>query len=153
MVERADPARAGVKAGRVVGVLTACLSVAALLGARHTYYEQMARLTTLAGVGGAPVGAIFWGNVALTAAARYTLAYVGGSLVGVVYDWLDRPSLAALTVLVLVVGSVDAAVAAVDTHSAAFGAGFLVAWLCYVPAFAYAFDGEGADRDGPLRLE
>lgn len=153
MVERADPARAGVKAGRVVGLLTAALAVAALLGARETYYGQMTTVVALLGVDAIPVNAVFWGNVVLSASARYALCYVVGSLVGVVYDWLDRPSVAALTVLVIVVGSVDGSLATIDARSAVFGLGYLLAWLCYVPTFAYVFDDVEDARDGPLRLE
>lgn len=141
------------KAGRVVGLLTAALAAAALLAAQQTYYEQMTRVVALLGVDPIPLDAVFWGNVVLSASVRYALGYVVGSLVGVVYDWLDRPSLAALTVLVLVVGSVDGALAAIDTRSAVFGLGYLLAWLCYVPAFAYVFEDAEDERDGPLRLE
>jgi hypothetical protein len=152
MVERNDPARAGVKAGRVVGVATAALSVAALLGVQDTYYEQMTVLLGFVGADAVPLAAVFWGNVALTAAARYTLAYVVGSLVGVVYDWLGRPSLVVLGILVSVVGAVDGAFAALDTRSAVFGVAYLLAWLCYVPVFARVFDESADERSGPARL-
>lgn len=151
MVERADPARTGVKAGRVVGVLTAGLAVVSLLSVRGTYYAQLAVLLDAAGAGGVPVAWLFWGNAALSAAARYAVCYVVGSLVGVAYDWLDRPSLAVLAVLVGVVGAVDGSLAALDTRSAAIGAGYLLAWLCYVPVFAWLFE-DGEARAGPQRL-
>lgn len=152
MVERNDPAKAGVKAGRVVGVVTAVLAVAALLGVQDTYYEQMTVLLGVVGADAVPVAAVFWGNVALTALARYTIGYVVGSLLGVVYDWLDRPSLVALGILVSVVGAVDGTVAAIDTRSAVYGVAYLLAWLCYVPVFAYVFDADADERSGPLRL-
>jgi hypothetical protein len=152
MVERNDPAKAGVKAGRVVGTVTAVLAVAALLGVQHTYYEQITVLLGVVGADAVPVAAVFWGNVALAALARYTIGYVVGSLLGVVYDWLDRPSLVALGVLVGVVGAVDGTVAAIDTRSAMYGAAYLLAWLCYVPVFAYVFDADADERSGPLRL-
>jgi hypothetical protein len=152
MVERVDPARTGVLAGRIVGVLTAVLAVASLLSVRETYYAQAAVLLEVAGAGGVPVAGLFWGNAALSAAARYGVCYVVGSLVGVAYDWLDRPSLWALAAMVGVVGAVDGALAALDTRSAAIGAAYIAAWLCYVPAFARLFDGDedddGAGRSG-----
>lgn len=155
MVERVDPARTGVRAGRVVGVLTAALAVASLAGVRETYYAALAPLVAAllegAGVGGVgpgtPLAVLFWSNVVLAAAARYALCYVVGSLVGVVYDWLDRPSLWVLAGLVAPVALVDGALAVLDTRSVAFGTGYVAAWLCYVPAFGWLF--EGADgRDG-----
>jgi len=155
MVERVDPARTGVLAGRVVGVLTAVLAVGSLLSVRETYYAQAAVLLEVAGAGGVPVAGLFWGNAALSAAARYGVCYVVGSLVGVAYDWLDRPSLWSLAAMVGVVGAVDGALAALDTRSAAVGVAYLAAWLCYVPAFAWLFDdGDGDDgaRSGPHRL-
>jgi hypothetical protein len=154
MVQRVDPARTGVLAGRAVGVLTAVLAVVSLLSVRETYYAQVAVLLEVAGADGLPVRWLFWGNAALSATARYAVCYVVGSLVGVVYDWLDRPSLWVLAVLVGVVGAVDGALAVLDTRSAAIGAGYLLAWLCYVPVFAWLFEDDDDDerRAGPHRL-
>ena len=154
MVERTDPARTGVVAGRIVGLLTAGLAVVSLLQARGQYQEGMATLFELAGVDlGISVTAVFWGNVVLAAVARYSVCYVVGSLVGVVYDWLDDPSLPALAAVVLVVGLGDGVLAALDTRSAAFGAAYLLAWLCYVPAFVHLHDPDASDdRSGPVRL-
>lgn len=151
MVERADPAKTGVRAGRVVGVLTAGLAVAGAVSVRETYAAQFAVLLDAVGADGVPVAWLFWGNLALAVVARYAICYVAGSLVGVVYDWLDRPSLAVLAVLVGVVGAVDGALAALDTRSAAIGAGYLLAWFCYVPVFAWLFE-DGEEPSGPQRL-
>lgn len=159
MVERVDPARTGVRAGRIVGVLTAALAVASLAGARETYYDALAPLIAAllesAGVGGvgtgAPLAALFWSNVVLAAAARYAVCYVVGSLVGVVYDWLDRPSLWLLTGLAAAVGVADGALAVLDTRSVAVGAGYVAAWLCYVPAFAWLADDEAGRNGGASR--
>lgn len=155
MVERVDPAQTGVRAGRVVGVLTAVLAVVSLADARETYYDAFAPLAAAlleyVGVGAVeastPLAALFWSNAALAALARYALCYVVGSLVGVVYDWLDRPPLWVLVCIVLAVGLGDGALAVLDTRSVVVGAGYLAAWLCYVPAFAWLFDDE-AGRDG-----
>jgi hypothetical protein len=159
MVERVDPARTGVQAGRVVGVLTAALAVASLAGDRETYYETLAPLVAAllesAGVGGvgagAPLAVFFWANVVLAAAARYAVCYVVGSLVGVAYDWLDRPSLWALAGLVAAVGVADGALAVLDTRSVVVGAGYVAAWLCYVPAFAWLSDDEAGRNGGASR--
>jgi hypothetical protein len=154
MVTRVDPARTGVRAGRVVGLLTAGLAVATLVADRGAFREATTLLLDLVGVDpGLSVTALFWGNVALAAAARYSACYVVGSLLGVVYDWIDRPSTTALAGLVLAVGLADGALAALDARSALVGAAYLLAWLCYVPVFAYLFDEDAGDaRSGPRRL-
>jgi hypothetical protein len=151
MVDRVDPARTGVRAGRVVGALTAGLAVASLLSVRGTCYAQAVVLLDVAGAGDVPVAWLLWGNAALSAAARYAVCYVVGSLVGVAYDWLDRPPLAVLAVLVGAVGAVDGALAALNTRSGVLAAGYLLAWLCYVPVFAWLFE-DGEPRSGPQRL-
>jgi len=156
MVERVDPARTGVRAGRVVGVLTAVLAVASLAGSRETYYDALApaaaALLEAAGVGGvgtsAPLAAFFWGNVALAAAARYAVCYVAGSLVGVAYDWLDRPSVWVLAGLVAPVALADGVLAVFDTRSVAVGVGYVAAWLCYVPVFAWLSEDGNGRRGG-----
>jgi len=154
MVTRVDPARTGVTAGRVVGVLTAGLAVATLLDARGTFREATTLLLGAVGIEpGLSVTALFWGNVALAVVARYAFCYVVGSLIGVVYDWLDDPSLAALVGLALVVGVVDGVFAALDARSALVGGAYLLAWLCYVPVFVWLFDPDAGDaRSGPRRL-
>lgn len=155
MVERNDPGRAGVKAGRLVGLLTAILAVASLFRSRESFYEGWTVLFELLGLDpGHLVVAIFAGNVVVAAAARYAIGYVVGSLVGVCYDWLDRPPLPVLVGIVLVVGVVDGFLAAADTQSPAIGAAYVVAWLCYVPAFRRLYDPD-AGRTGtePLRLD
>jgi hypothetical protein len=152
-VDRGDPARAGVKAGRVVGVLTAGLAVASLLAGRESFHTAAGTLTGLLGVEAAiPVGALFWGNVVLAASARYAVCYVAGSLVGVVYDWLDRPPVAGLTAIVLGVGIVDAGLAFLDTLDAAIAGAHVLAWLVYVPAFVRLFDPGDDTVSEPRRL-
>jgi hypothetical protein len=155
MVTRRDPARTGVRAGRVVGLLTVALAVASLVAARDTFYAGVAPLLDLLGVGSAvPASALFWGTVAFAAGARYTACYVVGSLVGVCYDWLDDPTLPVLVVATAVVGAADGTLAAVRTQSVAFGVAYALAWLCYVPAFVWlSEDGDGGDdRPGARRL-
>jgi XapX domain-containing protein len=152
MVERVDPARTGVRAGRLVGLLTAALAVVGLLGARSSFDEGMTLLLALVGVEWLPVEAVFWGAALLAATTRYAVGYVVGSLVGVVYDWLDRPSVPVLTALVLVVGVVDGTLSGLDARSVVLGAGHLLAWLCYVPAFVWLFNEDAETRSGPHRL-
>lgn len=154
MVERVDPARTGVKAGRVVGLLTAAIAVVALWRGRGSFAQSVALLLGFVGAESAlPVAALFWGNAVVAAVTRYTVCYVVGSLVGVLYGWLDRPPLAALTGVVVAVGAVDGLLAGIDTRSVVVGAGYVLAWLCYVPAFVWLFDPEADDaRSGPLRL-
>lgn len=153
MVERNDPARAGVKAGRVVGLLTAVLAVVSLVEIQGSYYEGMTAILGVFGVDGLSVSVLFWGNALLTAAARYTLGYVVGSLLGVVYDWLERASLPVVIGAVLLIGVGDGGLAALDTRSLLIGGGYLLAWLCYVPAFLWLFDPDaGDDRASPRRL-
>ena len=159
MVDRADPARAGVKAGRVVGLLTALLVVVTLLSREETFYaftEEL--LDAFDQESELAVTALFWVNVGTAAVGRYGVSYVVGSLVGVVYDWVDRElpgggrlSLLALVVVVLVVGAVDGALARLDAQSSAIAGAYVLAWLCYLPAFFWLV--EDADRpDEPLRL-
>ncbi|WP_135829182.1 hypothetical protein [Halorussus halobius] len=153
MVERNDPGRAGVKAGRVVGLLTAVVVIASLHEGRDSFYRMMDVLLGAAGVeAGLAVSALFWANAVLAGVARYAICYVVGSLVGVLYDWLDRPSLPVLVAVVLVVGVVDGLFAVVDTASVAVGVAYVLAWLCYVPAFVRLFDPDADERSGPVRL-
>jgi hypothetical protein len=153
MVDRVDPARTGVRAGRVVGLLTAGLAVLSLVQARGSVYEATATIAGLLGVdSGLPVSILFWGNVVVAASTRYAVGYVVGSLVGVVYDWLDDPGVPGLVMIVLVVGAVDGVYATLDTQSLAIGGAYMVAWLCYVPVFVWLFDEDGDDRTGPRRL-
>lgn len=154
MVIRNDPARTGVKAGRVVGLLTATLAVVSLLDAQGSFYEGMATLLGLFGVdAGLSVSALFWWNVVLAAVARYTIGYVVGSLIGVLYDWLNHPGLPVLIGVVALIGVVDGSMAVVDTRSVLIGGAYVLAWLCYVPVFVRLFDADaGDDRSSPHRL-
>ncbi len=154
MGDSGDPARTGVKAGRVVGLLTAVVAVMTLLRGRSSFWEATAMLLDLVGIdAGLPVAALLVANAAVTAVARYTVCYVVGSLVGVVYDWLDRPSLPALTAVVLIVGVVDGFLASIDTGSVAVALAYVLAWLSYVPVFVWLFDADAADSSsGPVRL-
>lgn len=154
MVKRTDPGRTGVKAGRVVGLLTATLAVISLLRVQGSYYENLATVFTLLGIEAQfSVAVLFWGNALLTASARYVLGYVVGSLIGVLYDWLDRPSLLILIGIILVVGLVDGLLAAIDTRSVGIGCAYVIAWLCYIPVFVWLFDDDaGNAHESPLRL-
>lgn len=153
MVDRYDPARTGVKAGRVVGVLTAGIAVVSLVRIQDSFYEVLAALLGVVGIeSGLSVTVLFWGNVVLAAGGRFALGYVVGSLVGVVYDWLDEPPLAVLVVLVLAVGLVDGSLAALDTQSGPIGAAYLFAWLCFVPAFVWLLGDADEYPSGPRRL-
>lgn len=154
MVDRTDPARTGVKAGRIVGLLTAVLAAASLLQSQSAYAEAMSTILGFAGLEAtAPVAVLFWGNVLIAAIARYTIGYVVGSLVGVVYDWLEKPGPVVMVAMVAVIGLVDGTLAVLDTRSVLFAAAYLFAWLCYVPVFFWLYDPDPtADREGPLRL-
>lgn len=154
MVEQNDPARAGVKAGRVVGVLTAAIAVVSLAEVRGSFYEEMTTLLALFGIDvGLSVSALFWWNVVLAALARYTIGYVVGSLIGVLYDWLDHPNLAVVIGVVFLIGIVDGILAVIDTRSVLIGGAYLLAWLCYAPAFLWLYDPDaGDDRSRPRRL-
>lgn len=160
MVERIDPARDGVKAGRVVGLLTAMLAVVGMLARQGTFYEGMTAMLALFEIDSGFFGidpstwiaVLFWGNAIFAAVARYAICYVIGSLIGVVYDWLERPSVAALIGMVLVVGFVDGLLASLDTRNLIIGGAYLLAWLCYVPIFLWLFDADGENREGPLRF-
>lgn len=155
MRERADPAHAGVLAGRLVGALTAAVAVGATLlpGVRRPIVATAAPALAVPGVeSGLPVAVVSWGTVALAAITRYVTGYVVGSLVGVVFDWLDRPPLPVLVAVVFAVGVADGALAAFGTRTPVVGAAYLVAWLCYVPAFVYLFDDDGDAHATPRRL-
>ena len=155
MVERDDPGRAGVWAGRVVGVLTAIPVVLTLLRSQDSFYEFFRPLIETLTLGFVPVPAVFWFNVAAAVVSRYAISYMLGSLIGVLYDWLDRPHVAALVPVVLAVGLVDGAFGVLDTRSLAIGGGYFLAWLSYVPAFLWFrnrdIDPE-YDRTSPRRL-
>lgn len=153
MVERTDPGSVGVVAGRVVGVLTVALTVAVLLTHEEGFYRAVRLL--LAGLESdfdVPVWLLFWGDVLLIAAGRYAFCYVLGSLIGVGYDWLDRPGFAFLVVVVVLIGAVDGIYGGLGARSVAVGMGYLIAWLAYVPVFAWLIE-EGATESGPVRLE
>lgn len=153
MVERVDPARTGVHAGRVVGVLTAALAAVSLLSVQDTYYRTFTPLMRVVGLDAwIPVWTVFWGLI-IAVVARYSATYIVGSLVGVVYDWMNRPPLVVLVAIVAVVGFVDAFVALLDSRSTVIGAGYVVAWLVYVPVFVRLFDEDaGDDSPGARRL-
>lgn len=154
MVEHTDPGSVGVVAGRVVGALTVVLTAAVMLTHGEAFYRSVRLL--LAGLESdfdVPVEWLFWGNVALVAAGRYAFCYVLGSLIGVGYDWLDRPGIAFLVIGVLLIGAVDGVYGGLGARNALVGAGYLLAWLAYVPVFAWLLEeGEPADS-GPVRLE
>ncbi|WP_254532266.1 hypothetical protein [Natrinema gelatinilyticum] len=154
MVERSDPARAGVKAGRVVGLLTAGLAVVSLLRIQGPFYADTTVLLGMIGIeSGRSVLAIFWWNVLVAAVVRYTIGYIVGSLIGVLYDWLDHPPSSVLVGIVLVVVVGDGLLEGIDTRNALVGGAYVIAWLCYVPVFYWIYDPEaGDDRSGPLRL-
>lgn len=153
MVDRVDPARTGVKAGRVVGVLTAGLAAWSLLSVQDSYYATTDVFLDVVGIAAwVPVWTVFWGNVAFAVVARYSITYIVGSLVGVVYDWLDRPPVVALLAIVGVVAVVDAAFAFLDTHNPLTSLGYVVSWFVYVPVFVYLFDEETQTETGPRRL-
>lgn len=152
MPERTDPARTGVQAGRVVGVCTAGLAVASLVRPEASLYRGTRALLALVGIDSAGLAwAVVAGNALLAVVARYTLCYVVGSLVGVVYDRLGH-SAAVLVGSVVVVGLVDATLATLDTRSPLIGAGYLLAWLVYLPVFRWVAPETWTDRDGPVRL-
>ncbi|WP_181686663.1 hypothetical protein [Halorhabdus salina] len=153
MVERTDPGSVGVVAGRVVGALTVVLTVAVMLTHEEGFYRAVRLL--LAGLESdfeVPVWVLFWGNVALVAIGRYAFCYVLGSLLGVAYDWLDRPAISTLVVVVALIGIVDGIYGGFGAKSVLVGAGYLLAWLAYVPVFAWLLE-EAPDEEGPVRLE
>ncbi len=151
MRERHDPAHAGVVAGRVVGLATAALAVGRLLVAQEATVEQVDATVRALGIGVDGLGtAYFHLSVAGVVVTRYALAYVVGSLIGVAYDWLGA-STAALVGLVVAVGLLDGAVAAIDTQSVWIGAAYVLAWLAYLPVFARIHN-EAPDRERPRRL-
>ena len=153
MVERADPAKPGFKSGRLVGVLTAVLVVVSLVRVQEGFVGRLESVVRLVGID--PRGSVsvyFYVYAAGAAAGRYVLSYLVGALIGVVYDWLDRPSVAVLTGIALLVGLADGVVAAVDTRSIFIGAAYVFAWLLYVPFFLRYADDEPSHADGPVRL-
>lgn len=153
MREQHDPAHAGVKAGRVVGVLTAVLVVVSLLRVQAEFVGRLETVVELVGIDPGPsITVYFYLYTASAAVGRYALCYIVGSLLGVVYDWLDTPSIAVLAGLVLAVGLVDGVLAALDTGTSLTGLAYVLAWLCYLPVFVWLFDETDSERDGPLRL-
>ncbi|CCQ33592.1 hypothetical protein HLRTI_002550 [Halorhabdus tiamatea SARL4B] len=153
MVNRTDPGSVGVVAGRLVGALTVVLTAAVMVTHGEEFY-RMVRLL-LAGLESdfVPVRIVFWINVAFVAAGRYAFCYVLGSLIGVGYDWLDRPGIAFLAVGVVLIGTVDGIYGGMGAGNVLVGAGYLLAWLAYVPVFAWLLEGDKPTADGPVRLE
>jgi hypothetical protein len=152
MVDRPDPARAGVRAGRVVGLLTAGLVVVTVAFRQESLYAVASVWLDLFGVeSGRLATVLLWGNALLAAASRFAISYTVGSLVGVVYDWLDRPPLPVLAVLVVLVGIVDGVLSGIDARSVAIGGAYVLAWCCYLPAFVWLHAGDDTP-DGPRRL-
>ncbi|ERH11376.1 MAG: hypothetical protein J07HB67_00383 [halophilic archaeon J07HB67] len=148
MVERRDPARTGVVAGRGVGVVTALVSVAVVFLGDGGPYAATARALEAAGVGEA-VTAVVAVDALTTAVVRYGACYVVGSLLGVVYGWLDRHREVVLGGAASVVGVVDAAV---SLRSPVLAVVCLLAWVGFVPVFLRLTPDAEPDREGPLRL-
>jgi hypothetical protein len=152
MVERSDPGRAGVVAGRLVGVLTGAIAAVSLIRDQSAFYASLGEVLELVGAGGLPVSVLFWANVGFAFVARYGVTYAVGSLVGVLYDWLDRPPWPAVAIVVLLIGFFDAGLAFLDTFSVVIAGAYVLAWLCFVPAFAWLVDDDAEARSGPRRL-
>jgi len=136
MSEPGDPARTGTVAGRVVGVLTAIIVVVSLLNVQNAFVGRIETVVELVGIDPrGSVSAYFWLYVVGAATGRYGLCYVVGSLIGVAYDALNEPPVFVVVLGVLAVGLVDGFVAYVDTRNLVIATAYLLAWLCYVPAF------------------
>lgn len=154
MAERADPARAGLRAGRLVGVLTAVLVVASLLHTQEQFVGRLEAVVRFTGFDpGGSVSVYFYLYVVGAALGRYALGYLVGALIGVVYDWLDRPAVAVLAGLTLLVGVADGVIAAVDTRNTLIGVAYALAWLPYIPLFLRYVDDEASYTDGPVRFD
>ena len=154
MAERADPARAGFRAGRLVGVLTAVLVVVSLLRVQGQFVGRLESVVRFTGLDpGASVSVYFYLYVAGAALGRYALSYVVGALIGVVYDWLDRPSIAVVAGLALLVGVTDGVIAVVDTRNTLLGVAYVLTWLLYIPLFLRYVDDEASYTDGPVRVD
>jgi hypothetical protein len=154
MTERADPSRAGFRAGRLVGVVTAVLVVVSLLRVQESFVGRLESIARFTGFGlDGPISVYFYLYVAGAALGRYALSYVLGALIGVVYDWLDRPSVVVLAGLTLLVGVADGVVAVVDTRDTLVGVAYVLAWLLYIPLFLRYVDDEASYTDGPVRVD
>jgi hypothetical protein len=151
LVERTTkPGTAGVIAGRVVGALTVLLTVAILLTHQEGFYRAVRAV--LAGFESdfdVPVWVLFWADVGFVALSRYVFCYVLGSLLGVGYEWLDRPGVAFLAVVVVLIGIVDGVYGALSAGSHLIGAGFFLAWLVYVPVFVWMLEEDSEAQSGP----
>ena len=152
MVERSDPGRAGVVAGRLVGVMTAAIAAVTLIRDQSVFYESLGQVLEFGGIEGGPVSVLFWANVGFAVVARYGITYVIGSLLGVLYEWLDRPSWPVVAILALWIGLFEAGVAFLDTFDPLAAGGYVLAWLCFVPAFVWFLDDDPETRSGPRRL-
>lgn len=151
MSEPGDPARTGVVAGRVVGVLTAIIVVLSLLSVQNAFVGRIETVVELVGIDPrGSVSAYFWLYVAGAAIGRYGLCYVVGSLIGVAYDALDEPPVFVVVLGVLTIGLVDGSVAYVDTRTLVIAAGYVLSWLCFVPAF-YHYLGATESQWGETR--
>ena len=136
MSDPADPARTGVVAGRVVGVLTASIVVLSLLNVQNESVGQIRTAVELVGIDiGGSVTTYFWLYVVVAAIGRYALCYIVGSLIGVAYDALEEPSVSVVALGILAIGLVDGFAAYVYTSNTILAGAYSLAWLCYVPAF------------------
>lgn len=153
MADPADPALAGTKAGRVVGVLTALLLVGSLLAVQDRFVGRIETIIQLTGID--PRGTVslyFWLYLLGAAVARYVFCYLVGSLIGVLYDWLDEPRLWHIVAAVLAVGIVDASVARLDTGSTLVAGGYLLAWLTFVPVYFYTLEQDDSEWGKTRRI-
>ncbi|MFW6449201.1 MAG: hypothetical protein ACOC0X_06630 [Halobacteriota archaeon] len=149
-----DPARTGVRAGRVVGLLTATLAVATVAFGWSGAYDALRWLLEILGIDAlAPVRVLLWLHLGLVAITRYVTAYVLGSLIGVVYDWLDEPSLGHLFVMVAPLAVLDGVVSGLDSASPVVGVAFGLAWFAFVPAFVRLHEPGGDHRARTRRIE
>lgn len=153
MEEPNDPGSVGVKAGRVVGFLTAIIAVVTLVSSQSALSAVTRALLSVFEIEAAVyVRVWFWVTVIVAVLTRYSLGYVVGSLIGVLYDWINRPNLPDLVAIVVFIGLVDGGLAFFDTFNLAIASAYVLAWLCYVPVFVWLVDDEANSSSKPRRL-
>ena len=149
-MDRADPARTGVRVGRLVGVVTGLATVLVAVFGGGSPYSGGELVARLAGVDiGAAATAVVVGDAVIAASVRYGVCYAVGSLLGAYYGWVSNRAPLALGLAAAAVGVGDALLSITRPTLAAVS---LAAWLGFVPVFLRWAPEAPETGDDPVRL-
>lgn len=148
-MERADPARTGVRVGRLVGVATGLATVLLAAFGGGSPYHGGELLVQVTGLDARVATAVVVGDAIVAAVVRYAVCYGVGSLLGAYYGWVDNRAPVALALAATAVGVGDALL---SITRPALAAAYLAAWLGFVPVFLRWAPAEPTTGDDPVRL-